>query len=116
MVVYSKSGEQLAAGPLVGRGNRWRHQLSVAPFGSNGEMELAEVLTPHIGGIAGLYRLNGDSLDLVVQRDGVTYHPLGTRNLDMGLAGDSQPELVAFNQSFTELMALRRTIDGIEKA
>lgn len=106
----------MAAGPAVGRGNRWRHQLSVAPFGSNGEMELAEVLTPHIGGIAGLYRLNGDSLDLVVQRDGVTYHPLGTRNLDMGLAGDSQPELVAFNQSFTELMALRRTIDGIEKA
>ena len=64
-------------------------------------MELAEVLTPHIGGIAGLYRLNGDSLDLVVQRYGVTSHPLGTRNQDMGLAGDldgnGQPELVVFN-------------------
>ena len=116
VVVYSKSGEQLAAGPAVGRSNRWRHQLAVAPFGSNGEMELAEVLTLRIGGIAGLYRLNGDSLDLVVQRDGVTSHPLGTRNLDMGLAGDGQPELVVFNQPFTELMALRRTIDGIEKA
>ena len=66
VVVYSKSGEQLAAGPAVGRGNHWRHQPAVAPFGSNGEIELAEVLTPHIGGIAGLYRLNGDSLDLVV--------------------------------------------------
>lgn len=119
-VVYSKSGEQLAAGPAVGRSNRWRHQLAVAPFGSNGEIELAEVLTLRIGGIAGLYRLNGDSLDLVVQRDGVTSHPLGTRNLDMGLVGDldgdGQPELVVFNQPFAELMALRRTIDGIEKA
>ena len=37
----------------------------------------------------------------------------------MGLAGDldgdGQQELVVFNQPFTELMALRRTIDGIEK-
>ena len=120
VVVYSESGERLAAGPPVGRGNRWRHQLAVAPFGSNGELELAEVLTPHIGGIAGFYRLNRDSLDLVVQQGGVTSHPLGTRNLDMGLAGDldgdGQPELVVFNQPFTQIVALRRTADGIETA
>lgn len=79
-------------------------------------MELAAVLTHHIGGIAGLYRLNEDSLDLVVQRDGVTSHPLGTRNQDIGLAGNGQPELVVFNQPFTEFMALRRIIDCIEKA
>jgi hypothetical protein len=30
VVVYSESGERLAAGPAVGRGNRWRHQLAVA--------------------------------------------------------------------------------------
>ena len=89
-------------------------------FGSNGELELAEVLTPHIGGIAGSYRLEGDSLNLVAQRPGVTSHTIGSRNLDMGLAGDldgdGQPELVVFDQSLVELMALRRTEDGIDGA
>ena len=120
VVVYSESGGRIASGPAVGQGNRWRHQLAVAPFGVNGETEAVEVLTPHIGGIAGFYQLNGDSLVLVAQQDGVTSHPLGTRNLDMGLAGDldgdGQPELVVFNQQFTEITALRRTKDGIETA
>ena len=120
VVVYSESGERLGTGPAVGLGNRWRHQLAVAPFGPNGEIELAEVLTPHIGGIAGFYRLGAESLDLLVQQGGVTSHVIGSRNLDMGLAGDldgdGQPELVVFNLRFTELIALRRTGDGIEMA
>ena len=45
----------------------------MAPFGVNEELGLAEVLTPHIGGIAGFYRLEGDSLNLVAQRPGL--HP-----------------------------------------
>ena len=118
--VYSESGERLAVGPAVGRGNRWRHQIAVAPFGVNGEIELAEVLTPHIGGIAGFYRLDGDSLDLAAQQDGVTSHPIRSRNLDMGLAGDldgdGQPELVVFDQQFQEVRALRRTESGVELA
>jgi len=120
VVVYSESGDQLAAGPAVGRGNRWRHQIAVAPLGVNGELELAEVLTPHIGGIAGFYRLDGESLNLVAQQAGVTSHTIGSRNLDMGIAGDldgdGQPELVVFDQSFTDLTAMRRTADGIEIA
>ena len=120
VVVYSGSGERIASGPAVGRGNRWRHQLAVGPFGAEGETELVEVLTPHIGGVAGFYRFNGDSLDLLVQQDGVTSHPLGTRNLDMGLAGDldgdGQPELVVFNQRFSDVTALRRTKSSVETA
>ena len=120
VVVYDESGGQMAAGPAVGRGNRWRHQIAVAPFGVNGELELAEVLTPHIGGISGFYRLEGDSLDLIVQTDGVTSHPLFSRNLDMGLAadldGDGHPELVVFDQPFLEIKALRRTKDSVELA
>ena len=62
---------------------------------------LAEVLTPHIGGIVGFYRMDGDPLNLVAQQDGVTSHPVFSRNLDMGLAGnldgDGQPEFVVFD-------------------
>lgn len=120
VVVYAESGERIGLGPAVGQGSRWRHQIAVAPFGPNGEIELAEVLTPHIGGIAGFYRLGAESLDLLAQQGGVTSHAIGSRNLDMGLAGDldgdGQPELVVFNQRFTELTALRRTEGGIELA
>ena len=76
---------------------------------------LAEVLTPHIGGIVGFYRMDGDPLNLVAQQDGATSHPVFSRNLDMGLAGDldsdGQPELVVFDQPFREVVALRRTPD-----
>ena len=96
----------MAAGPAAGRGNRWRRQIAVIPFGPNRELGLADVLTPHIGGIAGFYRMDGGPLNLVAQQDGVTSHPVFSRNLDMALAGnldhDGQPELVA----------LRRTPDG----
>ena len=88
--------------------------------GRPGKPLAAPVLTPHIPGIAGFYRLEGDSLNLVAQRPGVTSHTIGSRNLDMGLAGDldgdGQPELVVFDQSLVELMALRRTEDGIDGA
>jgi len=118
VVVYSESGNLLATGPAVGRGNRWRQQIAVAPFGPNGDVELAEVLTPHIGGIAGFYRMEGNSLELAAQQGGVTTHAIGSRNLDIRLAadldGDGQPELVVFNQSFDTLKALRRTAWSIQ--
>lgn len=120
IVVYTESGERLAEGPAVGQGNRWRHQIAVAPFGPDGQLELAEVLTPHIGSIAGFYRLDGDSLTLVAQKSGVTSHTIGSRNLDQGLAadfdGDEQAELVVFNQQFAELAGLRRIDGGAELA
>ena len=113
VVVCSESTEHMAAGPAVGRGNRWRHEIAVTPLGPNGELALAEVITLHIGGIAGFYRMDGDSLNLVAQQDGVTSHPVFFRNRDMGLAGnldgDGQPELVVFDQPFREVVVLRRT-------
>ena len=54
-----------------------------------------------------------DPLNLMAQQDGVTSHPVFSRNLDMALAGDldgdGQPELVVFAQPFREVVALRRT-------
>ena len=85
----------------------------MAPFGPNGELGLPEVLTPDIGGIAGFYRLDGDSLNVVTQQDGFTSHPVFSRNLDMALAGDldgdGQPELIVFDQPFRKAVTLRWT-------
>jgi hypothetical protein len=120
LVVFNEAGEQIAAGPTIGRGFRWRHQLAAAPFGPNGELELVDVLTPHIGGAVEFYRLEGDQLQIVAGVSGYTSHVIGTRNLDMAIAGDfdgdGRVELLLPNQARTELGAIRRIEDGAEVA
>jgi hypothetical protein len=120
LIAYSEAGQQLAAGPPVGRGYRWRHQLAVAPFGPGGEIEIAAVLTPHIGGVVEFYRLIDDRLDVVARVPGYSTHVIRSRNLDMALAADfdsdGRIELLVPNQQFDTFGAIRRTVDGAEVA
>ena len=117
---YAETGELRAAGPPVGRGYRWRHQLAVAPFGPAGQIEVAAVLNPHIGGIVEFYRLIDDRLEVVARVPGYSTHTIGSRNLDMALAGDfdsdGRVELLVSNQQFDTLGAIRRTVDGAQVA
>lgn len=116
IVVYNEAGQQLAAGPAVGQGFRWRHQIAVAPFGPNGELELAAVLTPHIGGVVEFYQWQGDRLHVVASLPGYTSHVIGTRNLDMAAAadfdGDGRVELLLPAPDLLALGAVRHTADG----
>ena len=120
VTVFSEDGEVLATGPAIGRGFRWRHQLAVAPFGRDGALELADVLTPHLGGVVEFYRWRNDTLQVVAQVPGYTSHVLGSRNLDMAVAGDfdgdGRTELLLPTQSRTALGAIRRTETGAEVA
>lgn len=120
MIVFNDAGEPAAFGPAVGRGSRWRHQLAVAPFGPSGELEIVDVLTPHIGGIVEFYRLENDKLNVVAQVPGFRSHKIGSRNLDMAVAGDfdgdGRVELVIPNQTLDEIGGIRRTPDGAEVA
>lgn len=114
--LYNEAGQRLAQGPAIGQGGRWRHQIAVAPFGPAEEMELAAVLTPHIGGVVEFYRWQGDRLDVVAQLPGYTSHVIGTNNLDMALAGDfngdGRVELLLPTQDRTRLGGVQRTADG----
>jgi hypothetical protein len=116
IVAYAEDGSLLATGPAIGRGYRWRHQLAVAPFGPNGEIELVDVLTPHIGGTVEFYRLDGDTLTIDTSVNGYTSHVIGTRNLDMAVAGDfdgsGQLLLLLPNQARTELGGIQHRPQG----
>jgi hypothetical protein len=120
IVVYNEQGRRVAAGPTIGTGYRWRHQLVVAPFGPRGELELASVLTPHIGGIVEFYRMIGDELEIVARVPGYSSHTIGSRNLDRAIAGDMDGdglvELLVPDQAQESLGAIRRTNDGAETA
>jgi endonuclease YncB( thermonuclease family) len=120
IAVFSEDGEQIAVGPAIGQGYQWRHQLAVAPTGADGDLEVIDVMTPHIGGIVDFFQLAGDGLKLMDQMSGYTSHVLGSRNLDMAAAGDfdgdGQMELLLPDQERTSLGAIRRSTGSAEVA
>ena len=91
--------------------------LSSAP---GGELELAVVRTPHIGGTVEFYRLEGSSLRIAAQHRKITSHVIGSRNLDMAAAGDFDGDgrvgLLVSDLPLTSLVGVRRTDDGAEAA
>lgn len=111
--VYTEDGQLLASSAPIGKGFRWMHLLSVAPFGPDGELELAVVRTPHIGGRLEFYRVNNEKLEIVHARNGYSTHRIGSRNLDTALAGDfnndGYVELLLPTQDFQQLDVVKRT-------
>ncbi|MEM8861338.1 MAG: VCBS repeat-containing protein, partial [Chloroflexota bacterium] len=118
LVVYNESGELISWGPAIGTGNRWRHQLAVAPFGPNGEMELVDMLTPHIGGPAEFFRWEGDELVKVTEERGYTSHVIFSPNLDMVVAGrfddSGRVTLIVPTQIRRDLGAIQHWEDGAQ--
>lgn len=111
--------KQEVDGPAIGLGNRWRHQLTAGAFGPNGEIEVVDILTPHIGGVMEFYRLQGNTLNIVAQLPGVTTHVIGSRNLDQTVAGDfngdGQLEIVVMNQARNQVVAVQHTVEGAQE-
>ena len=118
MVVLNQEGDLLATGPQIGQGGRWRHQLAAGPFGPSGEIELVDVLTPHIGGPTEFFQWRDGDLVVVTEVNGYTSHIIGSRNLDMAVAGkfDESGRLTMLlpNQARTELGAIQQSADGAE--
>lgn len=112
LVAYRPDGTVLARGEPVGTSFRWRHQLAAAPFGPDGQQEIAVVKTPHIGGTVEFYRRRGDSLEIVAEVSNASSHAYGSRNLDGGLAadadGDGRTELLVPDDNRGTLRAIER--------
>jgi hypothetical protein len=114
--LFAEDGTQLASGPAIGQGNRWRHQIAIAPFGPGGEIELTAVRTPHLDSVVEFYQWQGDELTLVAELPGYTSHVIGSRNLDMAMAGDfdgdGRIELLLPTPDRTQLGGIQRTDEG----
>jgi hypothetical protein len=114
--LFTDEGIREVNGQAIGQPSRWQHQLTWGAFGPNGEMELVEVLTPHIGGVVRFYQFIGDTLQVVATQGGYTSHVIGSRNLDMAVAGDfngdGQPEIVMPSQNLTSIAGIQHSADG----
>ena len=120
--VYSPDGRLVAAGPFAGGPQSWQHLIAAGPFGPEGEVEIAAVRTPHVGGPVEFYRLEREKGELRIVARGGEYlsHTLYSRNLDAARAGDLDGdgswELLLPDSSYTALEAVRRTKGGVETA
>lgn len=115
--VYDSGGDVVADSDPIGQGLRWRHQIAAGPFGINGETQIADVRTPHIGGIAEFLELNRRGLVMNNAQLGYTSHLINSRNLDQALAGDfngnGKPELVLTDQSRQFITSVENTAQGV---
>lgn len=113
LVLYDENGNLLAESLPIGKGFRWRHALTIASFGENGQKLLVDVQTPHIGGIVGFYSWDKEEKLLRTEASlpGYSTHDIGSRSMEMyTLLNDEFSEqvlLILPNQSKTELAALR---------
>jgi hypothetical protein len=101
VAVYGISGSrliELAATEPIGRPNRWLNIAGVADFTGNGQLDIAIVKTPHIGGRLEILAWSRNELKVVNSAEGFSNHVFGS--LDQGLSavasvdGDRIPDLV----------------------
>lgn len=118
LVAFSESGEILAQSEPIGRSSRWRHQVAVAPMGPGSEIELVDVLTPHLGGVVEFFRLVDGRLEIVASVGGYTSHFIGSRNLSVPVVadtnGDGRLELIVPSQDRESIGGIIRTEGGAE--
>lgn len=107
LVAFRESGVIAFAGPAIGLGNRWRHQVAYGNFG-DGNFGV-EVITPHIGGVVSFIEYGPDMSD-VASTSGFTSHAIGSRELDGAVAidvdGDGRLELMVPTQDRRRLVAI----------
>lgn len=119
LVAYELGSSRRWSSEPIGSGQRWRHQIAVAPFGPDGELELASVRTPHLDGIVEFHAVESNRLVRRASLGGYSSHEIGSRNLDRAIAGDfdgsGRPELVVPSAEATALAGIERTEDGAEE-
>ena len=98
----AKSGiVEIASSRPIGRAYRWLNPIAAADFDGDGRIEVAAVITPHLGALLRLFRLNRDRLEPVYEAYGFSNHGICMRSqgLDtvVDVNGDSVPDLIVPN-------------------
>ncbi len=85
----------VAETPPIGRANRWLNPVGAGDFDGDGQIEVAYVETPHIGGVLRLFRLTEGRLVQAYAARGFSNHAIGSRRLRESISGDFDNDGVA---------------------
>lgn len=119
LTVYDAEGLR-AAGPFIGRRNRWMAVSAIADLDGDGRVEIAVVDRPHLRKTLVIWREQGGRLVPVAEWPGVTNHRFGAPQIDGGLRDCSQgsarsPELVLSLSDWSRVAVVRFTGEGFEQ-
>lgn len=106
---------QVAEANPIGRPHRWLNPIGAADFNGDDQVELAAVITPHIGGWIVLYRHDGQHLREIGRWPGFSNHAIGSTVLGMSAVvdvnGDGISDIILPTQDRSVLKAVT-LIDG----
>lgn len=80
--------ELRAQTPYIGRSNRWRNIAGIEDFDGKGSSQIAEVVTPHIGGTLKFWTWSKGSLKLAGEATGFSNHFIGSREQGLSAIED----------------------------
>ena len=88
-----KDGEIVPLGESapIGTPNRWLNPAGIADFDGDGRVEIAAVITPHIGGTLKFYELREGRLVEEAAEPGFSNHEIGSRVLGMSAVLHGHP-------------------------
>lgn len=107
---------------FLGRANRWLNPVGAGDFDADGRLDIAIVVTPHIGGILRLYHFTEPTLSQFAEVAGISTHQIGSTEPGLGqvvtlgndrdgllLPGQSRRALILFQWSRNGMRELART-------
>ncbi len=78
-----------AESPLIGATNRWFNPIGSGDFDGDGKIEIAALVTPHIGGVLTVYKYSRGALRQIYSRFGYSNHAMGSRELGLSTVTDA---------------------------
>jgi len=97
----SEAVVEIASSQPIGQAHRWLNPVGAADFDGDGRIEVAAVITPHLGAVLRLFRLDQDRLEPVYSAHGFSNHGIGMRSMRLAAVidanGDGIPDIVSPN-------------------
>jgi len=104
-----------ARGPFAGSTFRWLNPVGVADFDGDGQLDLASVVTPHIGGVLQLLHYRPPALVPFARALDVSNHRMGALEQDLAVVVQQpgqRPTIVVPDMTRRALQALRWDAPG----